>query len=167
MIALPLRVMCLLTNIAEGLYLIAIIIVYCEIIFTFRLVTKVDDKNKQKLLDFCCFVSSGSGVYQRWLKNSNNGQKNFGSVLKRCVYDVRSSKKIWAQLEVSFISIVGFSSLLPLTFEVTLNRKVQIPLLGPIVRSCRLDMLNSYMRQANTQNIKSKKNNFRMSTLIS
>ena len=46
MIALPLRVMCLLTNIAEGLYLIAIIIVYCEIIFTFRLVTKVDDKNK-------------------------------------------------------------------------------------------------------------------------
>ena len=25
------------------------------------------------------------------------------------------------------------------------------------VRSCRLDMLNSYMRQANTQNIKSKK----------
>ena len=34
-----------------------------------------------------------AGKFKKW-------SKNLGSVLKRCEYDVRSTKKIWAQLEV-------------------------------------------------------------------
>ena len=46
---------------------------------------------QKRLHSYCTLALAGK--FKKW-------SKNLGSVLKRCEYDVRSTKKIWAQLEV-------------------------------------------------------------------
>ena len=59
---------------------------------------------QQHSLDCCYYycvcknLTKNKPYQQRWLENSKNGKKNLGSVLKRCVYDVRSSKNFFGSI---------------------------------------------------------------------